>query len=299
MKRGALAGVLLCVALAASAQPAVDCAPADPGTPALPAPDLHGRRIAIALGSGSMHGLAHIGVLQELEAHGLRVDVVAGTSVGAIVGALWARGFRADEIASLSSGAEWEQAGEFSPSFESLFTNRSLQQQMRKLLGDKPIESWPKRFGAVATDLASGHRVLLVQGDGAVAVQASSAVPVMFAPVSVKGVELTDGALVEPVPIRAARDLGGDFVIAVDVAYRPYEEPAHGLVQFGFQAVHVLVNSLAESQAREADFRLRLDLHHAFQACGPHAMIAIGRDGMRRAWPLLVAAMQGRSAPAP
>lgn len=138
-----------------------------------------------------------------------------------------------------------------------------------------------------------------MQGDGALAVQASSAVPVMFAPVNLDGAVLADGALVEPVPIRAARDLGANFVIAVDVAYRPYEEPGRGLVQFGFQAVHVLVNALAEAQAKDADFRLRLDLHHAFRECGPRAMIAIGRDGMRRAWPLLAAALEGRSAPAP
>ena len=71
------------------------------------------------------------------------------------------------------------------------------------------------------------------------------------------------------------------------------------MIDFGFQAMHVLVNSLAEAQAPQADFRLRLDLHHAFQACGPRAMIGIGRDGMRRAWPVLAAALQGRSAPAP
>ena len=299
MPRLALRAVAFALALAgaatALAQPPADCAALPAAEALTPAPQTPGLRIGLALGSGSMHGLAHIGVLQELEARGLRVDVVAGTSVGAVVGALWARGMGADEIASLSRGSDWEEAGEFSPTWQGLYSSRGLQTQMRKLLGDRPIQAWPKRFGAVATDLSTGRRRLLTTGDGALAVQASSAVPVMFSPVSVNGESLVDGALVEPVPIIAARDLGADFVIAVDVAYRPYEEPAKGLVQFGFQAVHVLINSLAEFQAHHADFRLRMDLHHRYMACGAGAMIGMGRAAMRDAWPALVAALKKRA----
>jgi len=288
------AGLIAACLHARAAHDVADCTPIEREPVSVSLPDLQGLRIGVALGSGSGHGLAHIGVLQELEAHGLRVSVVAGTSVGAVVGGLWASGFTADQVASLSRGSDWEEAGEFSPSWQGLFSSRGLQQQMQKLLGGKPIETWPKRFGAVATELATGRRRLLAKGDGALAIQASTAVPVMFAPVKIDGEALVDGALVEPVPIRAARDLGADFVIAVDVAYRPYEEPASGLVQFGFQAMHVLVNSLAEAQAREADFRLRMDLHKRFMTCGPGAMIVVGRAEMRDAWPALVAALAER-----
>ena len=294
-KRRLAAATLAVAALAAlpaaAAVTPTECAPVDTPGSLMPWPDTRGLRIGIALGSGSRHGLAHVGVLKELEARGVPVEIVAGTSVGAIVGGLWARGYSADEIASLSRGSDWEEAGEFAPSFQGLYSSRGLQVQMKKLLGDPPMEAWPKRFGAVATELATGERRLLSRGDGALAIQASSAVPVMFSPVMVGGQSLADGALVEPVPIQAARDLGADFVIAIDVAYRPYEEPAKGLVQFGFQAMHVLVNSLAEAQAGGADFRLRMDLHQGYMKCGAGAMIGLGRGGMRAVWPELVNAV--------
>src|SRR4051812_17848363 len=104
------AGAWLGVGLIAACLPAraahdvADCTPIEREPVSVSLPDLQGLRIGVALGSGSGHGLAHIGVLQELEAHGLRVSVVAGTSVGAVVGGLWASGFTADEVASLSRG---------------------------------------------------------------------------------------------------------------------------------------------------------------------------------------------------
>jgi NTE family protein len=89
------------------------------------------------------------------------------------------------------------------------------------------------------------------------------------------------------VPVRTARELGADYVIAVDVAYRPYEEPASGLVQNGFQAMHILVNALAEGEMRDADFPIRLDLHHTMTECGVQALVAAGRDAVARQWPEL------------
>jgi len=249
-----------------------------------------GRRIGVALGSGSTHGLAHIGVIEELEARGVAVSVVAGTSVGAVVGALWASGSTGAEIENLSREGDWEKGEQFSPGWQALYSNQGLRTQMQKLL-PRPIESWPRRFGAVATELATGKRRVLSRGDGANAVLASTAMPVVFPPVMVDGHALVDGALVEPVPSRTARELGADFVIAVDVAYRPYEEPARGLVQSAFQAMHVLVNSLASEQARHADFVLRLDLHQTFMECAPVSMVYAGRLAVRERWSELSAAL--------
>jgi NTE family protein len=108
----------------------------------------------------------------------------------------------------------------------------------------------------------------------------------LFQPVLVDGRELADGALVEPVPVRTARDLGATYVIAIDVAFRPYEEPVKGLSGHAFQAMHVLVNSLAAEQLKGADLAIRLDLHHLMD-CGRPALIAAGRDAMARALPEL------------
>lgn len=294
MRAALLSCLCLCAGLGAAAQP---CAVAPlPGTPALVAPSVPGLRVGVALGSGSMHGLAHIGVLREIEESGLPVQVVAGTSVGAIIGSLWASGYGAREIESLSRGSQWDDVGQLSLMGGGLYNNRSLRDQMEKLHGGRPIETWPRKFAAVATDIASGQRHVLSRGSGAEAVQASAAVPVMFSPVRVDGRALADGALVEPVPVRAARDLGADFVIGVDVAYRPYEESANGILGFAFQSMHILVNALAKEQVRDADYALRIDLHHAFMKCGEAGLIAAGRVALREAWPEIVAAARRRAA---
>jgi NTE family protein len=241
--------------------------------------------LGIALGSGSMHGIAHIGVLEELEARGLPVRVVTGTSVGALVGALWASGLSATEIARMNRLQDWEDVGYFTLRSGGLFSNDDLRARLARVLGARPIETWPRRFGAVAVDIATGERVTLTKGDGALAVQASTAVPAYFVPVEVAGKRLGDGALVEPVPVDLARELGATFVIAVDVAYRPHEERAESATQIAFQALHIVTNTLANEQMKRADVALSIDLHRTFTRCGRVSLVAAGREALRQAWP--------------
>jgi NTE family protein len=275
-----------------------DCSfPADRVAPAAKLPALPGMRVGLALGSGSVHGLAHIGVIEALEARGVDVKVVSGTSAGAVVGSLWASGMPAASIEAFAKSSDFEHLGDFVPSWQGLLRNDTLRRRLDEAFGGRPMQAWPRRFGAVATNLDNGNRRVLSDGDGAVAVQASTAMPVYFAPVRIAGERLGDGALVEPVPVRAARELGADYVIAVDVAYRPYEESASGLVQNGFQAMHILVNALAEGEMRDADFPIRLDVHHTMMDCGAQALVAAGREAVARQWPQLrrslVAAQSG------
>lgn len=287
MKRAlAAAAAALLVAFPARAAdcpaPAIAPIPASERLPALP-----GMRIGLALGSGSIHGLAHVGVIQALEARGVKVQVVAGTSVGALVGSLWASGMSGRDIESLAKTIDFKHLGEFVPSWQGLLSNDDLRKRMAFELGARPIQTWPRRFGAVATNLDNGMRRVLDSGDGAIAVQASTAMPVYFAPVKVEGERLGDGALVEPVPVRTARELGAGYVIAVDVAYRPYEARASGLLANGFQAMHILVNALADTEMRTADFPIRIDAHHTMTECGDQALVAAGRDAVAREWPAL------------
>src|SRR4249920_3543108 len=215
----ALAAILFAVSLLAG--PGEALARHTCGVEEAPSVDLRGvapasMRIGVALGSGSMHGLAHVGVLEALEDSGLRVHVVSGTSAGALVGALWASGVPARDIERMAGTQAWESLSRFAPISGGLMSNEPLRTQLARILPG-PIESWPMRFGAVATNVDNGQRRLLMSGDGALAVQASTASPVVFAPVVVGNERLADGALVEPVPVASARAMGADFVIAVDV----------------------------------------------------------------------------------
>jgi NTE family protein len=276
--------LLSCAFVQAAAEkcPAPRAEPGTARTASFPTPGL---RVGLALGAGSTHGVAHIGVIEELEARGLDVQVVAGTSVGAVIGALWASGMTGRQIEELGRSVNWTQVGTFAWSWEGLFNSRDLAKQLRIVFAGRPIENWPRRFGAVATNLANGHRRIFTSGDGALAVQASSALPVFFMPVTIDREKFADGALVEPVPVDAARALGADFVIAVDVAYRSYEAKASGLIDYGFQSIHIVTNALGARQIRDADVGIRLDLHHLLMDCGDDALVQAGREAVRGAWP--------------
>jgi NTE family protein len=241
-----------------------------------------------------MHALAHIGVLQELEARGVEPSVVAGTSAGAIVGSLYASGLSPTAIEALMRDEDWATARRLTISRNGFFSNGPVRDRLETIFAGRPIETWPRRFGAVATHVVDGTRRLLATGDGALAVQASSAMPVAFVPVMVGNESLVDGALVEPNPVQAARDLGADFVIAVDVAYRPHENDASGISDLAFQAVHILVNTLGAQQLQTADVAIRIDLHAAYMRDGPAGAIAAGREAVRRAWPEILGALSAR-----
>jgi NTE family protein len=240
--------------------------------------------VGLALGSGSVHGYAHIGVLKALEARGLRPNVVTGTSAGAIVGALWAFGLSSDRVHQAVKGLGWwrNRAVAFD---RGLLRNSAVGEVVGRHTRGVPIESWPTKFAAVATDYATGQRVLLSRGPAAPVVQASSSVPVLYSPVRLHGRLLVDGGLSEPMPVRAARELGARVVLAVDVAYRPREQAIPGLTGAPLHTVHILIDRLIEEQVKEADLAIRLDVHRWVDGSGTHdALIAVGEKAVEERW---------------
>lgn len=239
------------------------------------------RRLGLALGSGALHGWAHVGIVRGCARAGLVPDLIAGSSAGAAVGALWAAGLDAERIARVAQEFDWGTAGRWTWSLRGLKRNDPLREAIDRAAGGRPIEALPTRFAAVASDAATGDSVLLDRGPLGQAVAASSAVPVWFEPVRIGGRDLLDGSLTAPVPVDAARALGADVVLAVDIAYRPHEEPAHGMTDLAFQSVHILTNALAREQTRRAELTVRLDLHHLMQReYDTEALIAAGERAL-------------------
>ncbi|PWR20459.1 patatin-like phospholipase family protein [Zavarzinia compransoris] len=176
-------------------------------------------RIGLALGSGVARGFAHIGVIRALTARGIAADVVAGTSIGALVGAAHAAGkldALEDWALSLAKKKFWRYLDP-RVSGGSLFGGQRLSDQLASHLGDLEIDDLALPFIAVATDLASGHEVWLRHGPVVEAVRASYALPGIFPPVERQGRWLVDGAMVNPVPISVCRALEARLVIAVNL----------------------------------------------------------------------------------
>ena len=194
-------------------------------------------RLGVALGSGSARGWSHIGVLHGLAERGLVPDVIAGASVGALVGAARAAGRLADLeqwVCTLTQRDVWRLVD---TTFRGggVMTGNRLMEAITAHIGDAPIESLPVTFGTLATDLYTGDEVWLRSGPFMAAVRASSGMPGLFAPTWHEGRWLIDGGVVNPVPVSLCRALGADLVIAVDlsrsvtsVAMRAREQPNAG-----------------------------------------------------------------------
>jgi NTE family protein len=186
-------------------------------------------RIGLALGSGSARGWAHIGAIRALEARGVKPDIICGSSVGALVGASYASG-ELEKLEKWVTGLAWitvVRLMDLTWKGGLISGNRLFSVFRNQLFEKRDIADLPVKYGAVATELATGREVWLQHGDLLDAVRASCAMPGVFAPVQREGTVLVDGGLVNPVPVSMCRAFGADIVIAVDLSWGklgPYKE---------------------------------------------------------------------------
>lgn len=214
-------------------------------------------KIGLALGGGAARGFAHIGVIKMLEAQGIVPDYVVGTSAGAVVGALYAGGFDAFAMQKLAIQLDETLFADWTLRGPGLLKGEALQSFVNKHLRQRPLERLKLPFGAVATDLNSGERVFFRTGDSGMAVRASAAVPGIFQPVAINGRLYVDGGLTSPVPVRAAREMGADFVIAVDISAIPDGQPVDSMSAILWQTTTIMGGVIGKSELAGADVVIR------------------------------------------
>ena len=177
-------------------------------------------KVGIVLGAGAARGWAHIGALRELDALGLRLDVVVGSSIGTLVGGCYAAG-RLDMLEAFARSLTRRRVFgllDFSFTGSGLIAGQRLRTRLEAGLGGLRIEDLPVRFAAVATEIGDGHEIWLRHGPLVDAIRASYALPGVFDPVKIDGRWLFDGAIVNPVPVSVARALGAERVIALNIS---------------------------------------------------------------------------------
>ena len=240
------------VAVAPSPAPTTTPAPIEPARPA-PRPP----RLGLALGGGAARGFAHIGVIQVLEEQGLRPDLVTGTSAGSLVAALYASGKSGAELAQLAESMDESAFTDWAFPGRGLIRGEGLARYVREHTGGLRIEQMRVPLGIVATNLDSGEPILFQRGDPGVAVRASSAVPAVFQPVRIGTREYVDGGLVAPVPVRFARQMGAEIVIAVDISAVPDGQATGDPMRMLLQTFAIMGRSLNTFELRDADLVLR------------------------------------------
>jgi NTE family protein len=255
-------------------------------SPAIPAP-----RVALVLGSGGHRGFAHIGVLKALTEKGIRPDLIIGSSVGAVVGALYAGGMSPAEIEKLAYRLNSLDFFEFRMLFGKPATGRATQDFVSRHVQGRMIEELPIAFAAAATRVRDSSLVLFNRGDTGVAVRASAASPGGFEPVRISGEAYVDGDVASPVPIHAARRMGARVVIAVDVSAYAQETP--GGVPAEWIEKDARRAKQVAAEAPEADVLIHPDIGYyaGYSEAYRRRVIAIAYRAARERLPAVLAAV--------
>jgi len=186
------------------------------------------KKIGLALGGGGAKGLAHIGVIKVLQENNVPVDMIAGSSMGAVIGGLYAAKQDPTEIEKIANKTDWRLLlSLLDPSWgQGLIEGEKITDFIKEHLGDVGFEDLKIPLSVVATDIKSGEPVVLNEGNVVSAIRASISLPLIFKPVEYKNKLLTDGDLSRPVPVEIVKNMGADIVIAVNLHTNNFEENA-------------------------------------------------------------------------
>jgi len=263
--------------------------------PAVEWPAPKPKRLGLALGGGGARGFAHVGVLQVLEEAGIKPDLVVGTSAGSLVGALHASGKTGAQLQRIAETMEESTITDWALPFlnRGVLRGEALARYVSNQTQGRKIEDLPIRLGIVATDLNLGEGVLFQRGDTATAVRASSAVPSVFLPVRINNRDYVDGGLVAPVPVRYAREMGAEVVLAIDISTTPEGSQAESMLQILLQTFNIMGKSIKALELKEADVVVRPSLGGVSSADFNARLRAIeaGRAAMLAALPALKLAL--------
>ena len=262
-----------------------------PVAPTTPPPPKKIPKLGLALGGGAARGFAHIGVLQVLEEEGIKPSLVVGTSAGSVVASFYASGKTGQQLQGLADTMDETQFTDWANPFSGrgILRGEALGKYINSQLNGMKIEDMKLPLGIVATDLRTGDGILFRRGDVATAVRASSAVPSVFEPVQIAGKDYVDGGLVSPVPVRYARQMGADLVLAVDISSRPEDAKTTDMLKVLLQTFSIMGKSISQLELAQADVVVRPALPDigSTEFSARKKSIEAGRAAMKQAMPQL------------
>jgi len=214
------------------------------------------KKIVLVLGGGSARGLAHIGVLKVLHREKIPVDLIVGTSIGALVGATYALGIPLERTEEMALKTRWWHLTDFVLSKIGFFEGQNLQKIIIDSTESKGFGDLKIPLAVVATDIENGQRVVLTSGNLAEVVRASCSLPGLFIPIRINQRLLVDGGLMDSVPARVAQQMGATFIIASDVGFCIRKEKITNIFQMIFQSIQIAGNELNKLQSKLADIAI-------------------------------------------
>ena len=241
-------------------------------------------KIALVLGSGGARGYAHIGAIQMLEQQGIKPDFIVACSAGSIVGALYASGKTGNEIEKIAMEMKPSDVRDFTLSLQGFLDGKKIQRYINNLVDDKNLEQLDIPLYVVATELSQGKQVIFAKGDTGQAVRASTTIPSMFIPTKIGDTNYVDGGLISPLPVKIAKDLGADVVIAVDILARPQHTKTTNMWGLFNQNINVMQAQLSKNESQWADVVIQPDIRekaHIFSTKSRDKVIEAGRQAVQ------------------
>jgi len=269
--------------------------------PVPPGPAQKTVKVALVLGAGASKGFAHIGVLKILETNRIPVNMIVGTSAGSFVGCLSAYGYDAFQLQRIAIGIDKGEIADLTVPDNGFIKGEKLAEYVNRTLRNTPIEKLRIPFYAVATDIQSGQEMIFGRGNAGAAVRASCAIPGVFHPVRIGDRVYVDGGVVSPVAVDAAKRLGADVVIAVDVSADVGGTPPETTIETIMQSISIMYARLAAIQLGRAEVVIRPKVGHigAADFSMRHEAIMEGEKAAVEALPRIQAALAAAAAKVP
>lgn len=209
--------------------------------------------VALALGGGASKGFAHIGIIKVLKENNIPIKIVTGTSAGSIVGSMYASGMSPDRLELEAEILGKTDLVDLTLSTSGFIKGEKLQNYINRKVGNRPMQQFPIKFAAVATDFESGKPVVFNVGNAGQAVRASASIPNVFQPVVIGSRKYVDGGLSQPVPVSAAKKMGANFIIAVDISARPAKNVSQGMFSYLDQTINVMSQTALRQELGQAN----------------------------------------------
>lgn len=214
-------------------------------------------RVALVLGAGAARGFAHIGVLKILEAHKIPVHMVIGTSAGSFVGSLYAYGLTSYQLQKIANTLDKNEIIDLTVPDNGFVKGERLEEYVNAMVRNTPLEKLRIPFYAVAANIQNGQETVFTRGNTGTAVRASCSIPGIFRPVKIDGKMYVDGGVVSPIAVDAARRLGADIVIAVDISADMDTRQPEGTIETILQSIGIMHSKISAIQLARADVVIR------------------------------------------
>jgi NTE family protein len=250
-------------------------------------------KVALVLGAGASRGFTHIGTIKILEANQVPIHLIVGTSTGSFVGSLYAYGFNAFQLQSLSFSIEKGDIIDLTVPDKGFIKGEKLESYINHMVNNTPIEKMRTPFYAVATDIQSGEEVVFASGNTGMAVRASCSIPGIFQPVKIGEKYYVDGGLVSPVAVDFAKKMGADLVIAVDISSGANNAPPQTTMETIMQSVVIMYSKISQNQLARADVVIRPKVSHISSTdfSKRHEAVLEGEKAALEAMPQIKAAL--------